>query len=155
MPVLTERIETRLPIDEAFAFIADFANAAAWDPGVASSEREGSGPVAVGSRYRLGVRMGGRVAPMTYRVVTLDAPRRVVLEGAGSGVVAIDDIRFEPGHDGRGTRITYTADIRLTGLRRLLEPFAGGAFRKVAENARAGMERALEARAAGTTGAAR
>ena len=63
MAVLRERIETALPIDEAFAFVADFANAAAWDPGVASAERIDDGALGVGARYRLGVRMGGRIAP--------------------------------------------------------------------------------------------
>jgi carbon monoxide dehydrogenase subunit G len=147
VPVLTERIETRLPIDEAFAYVADFANASTWDPGVASSERDGRGPLQVGARYRLGVRVGGRVAPMAYTVTLLDPPRRVVLEGRGSGVAAVDDIRFDPAAGGAGTVITYVADIRLVGMRRLLAPFAGAAFRRVAANARAGMERALERRA--------
>ena len=39
---------------------------------------------------------------------------------------AVDEIRFEPA--GTGTRIDYTADIRLGGLLRLVQPFLGGAF---------------------------
>jgi carbon monoxide dehydrogenase subunit G len=146
MAVLRERIDTTLGIEDAFAFVADFANAAHWDPGVATSERIDAGPVRVGARYRLGVRMSGRVAPMEYTITHLDAPRRVVLAGEGSGVAAVDDITFEPA--GAGTTITYVADIRLRGAMRLLAPFAGGAFRKIAANARAGMQRALDARAA-------
>jgi carbon monoxide dehydrogenase subunit G len=145
MPVLREHLTTTLPIDDTFAFLADFANAQDWDPGVAASARVDDGPVRVGARYRLEVRMGRGVAPMEYRITHLEAPRRVVLDGTGNGVVATDDITFEA-VDG-GTAIHYTADIRLTGLRRLLTPLAGGAFRKIAANARAGMERALEARA--------
>ncbi len=146
MAVLREQLETTLGIDEAFAFVGDFANSAQWDPGVATSVRVDPGPVRVGATYQLGVRVGGRVAPMTYTVTHLEVPRRVVLEGVGAGVKATDDIRFEP--SARGTTIDYTADIRLVGLRRLLAPFAGGALRKVAENARAGMQRALDERAA-------
>jgi carbon monoxide dehydrogenase subunit G len=149
MATLRERIDTHLPPDEAFAFIADFSNAARWDPGVASSERidaADGGPVGIGSRFRLGVRMGGRVAPMEYVITTWDPPRRVVLEGAGSGVSAVDDIRFEAAPS--GTRIDYVADIRLRGLLRLLAPFAGGAFATIARNARQGMQRALDQRAA-------
>jgi carbon monoxide dehydrogenase subunit G len=150
MTTLRERIDTNLPLDEAFAFVADFSNAARWDPGVASSERidveAGAGPVGTGSRFRLGVRMGGRVTPMDYEITTWDPPRRVVLQGAGSGVSAVDDIRF---HDTpSGTRIEYVADIRLRGLLRLLSPFAGGAFATIARNARQGMQRALDQRAA-------
>ena len=146
MAVLTERIDTALGIEDAFAFVADFANSAQWDPGVATSEQVGDGPVRVGTRYRLGVRMAGRVAPMEYTITRLDAPRRVVLTGEGSGVYAVDDISFEPA--GSGTTIRYTADIRLRGVMRLLAPFAGAAFRRIADNARAGMQRTLDERAA-------
>jgi carbon monoxide dehydrogenase subunit G len=146
MTRLNERIETTLPIDEAFAFVADFANSMHWDPGVATSERIDAGPVGLGARYRLGVRLRGRVAPMEYRITTFEAPRRVVLTGEGSGVSAVDEIRFEPA--GMGTRIDYTADIRLGGLMRLAQPFAGGAFAKIARDALDGMQRALDARAA-------
>ena len=142
MAVLREQIETTLGIDAAFAFVADFANAERWDPGVASSVRLNDGPVRVGARYRLGVRMGGRVAEMEYEIIRLEAPHRVVLEGRGSGVHAVDDISFAATPS--GTRIDYVADIRLQGLLRLLAPFAGGAFRRIAENARNGMQRALD-----------
>lgn len=150
MTRLTEQIQTSLPIDDVFAFVADFANSMHWDPGVATSERIDAGPVGLGARYRLGVKMRGRVTPMEYRITTFDAPRRVVLTGEGSGVSAIDEIRFEPA--GTGTRIDYTADIRLAGLMRLAQPFLGGAFAKIARDALDGMQRALDARAAQLSG---
>jgi carbon monoxide dehydrogenase subunit G len=146
MPVLREQIETSLAIDAAFGFVADFANASRWDPGVASSERLDDGPFAVGARYRLGIRLRGRVVPMEYRITYLAQPSRVVLVGEGSGVLATDDIRFES--TGAGTRIDYVADIRLRGLLRLAGPFARGAFSKIARDARDGMQRALDEQAA-------
>lgn len=146
MAVLRERIDTRLGIDQAFAFVADFGNAERWDPGVASSVRLDSGPVRVGSRYRLGIRMGGRIAPMVYEISRLEPPHRVVLAGRGSGVTAVDDITFRSTPE--GTEIDYVADIRLEGAMRLLTPLAGGAFRGIAERAREGMERTLDGLAA-------
>lgn len=145
MPLLRETIETALPIDEAFAFVADFANSSQWDPGVATSERIDPGPVGVGARYALGVRMRGKVAPMEYRVTAWEPGRRVVLAGEGSNVSAVDEIRFE--ETPTGTRVDYTADISLTGWMRLVEPFAGGAFEKLAKDALGGMQRALDERA--------
>lgn len=153
MPILREQIATSLPVEAAFDFVADFANAERWDPGVASSEQLDGGPVAVGSRYRLAVRMGGRVSPMVYEVVTLEPNRRVVLRGTGSGVAAIDDIRFEATQT--GTRIDYVADIRLRGLLALATPFTGGAFRRIARDARDGMQRALDTLAGAGARAAR
>jgi carbon monoxide dehydrogenase subunit G len=145
MAVLNEKIETTLALGDAFAFVADFANSQDWDPGVQTSERVNPGPVAIGARYRLGVRMGGRVSQMEYVVTTFEPLRRVVLTGSGSGVEAIDDIRFEA--TPQGTRIDYTADIRLRGLMRLAAPFAGGALARIARDARDGMQRALDQRA--------
>jgi carbon monoxide dehydrogenase subunit G len=153
MTTLRGRIETPLAIEPAFAFVADFANSAHWDPGVAYSERLDDGPVGVGSRYRLGVRLSGRVAPMEYRISVFEPPARVVLVGQGSGVSATDEIRF--GTTGTGTRIDYTADIRLGGLLRVAQPFLGRAFDRIGRDALAGMKRALDERAAGETGGSR
>ncbi len=149
MTRLHEEIETALPLDVAFPFVADFANSSRWDPGVKSSERLDPGPLAVGARYALVVRMGGRFAPMEYRVSTLEPLNRVVLTGSGSGVSAVDEIRFE--RSGTGTHIDYTADIRLGGLLRLVQPFLGGSFRKIAKDALAGMEKTLSEMAARET----
>ncbi|MEO8273891.1 MAG: SRPBCC family protein [Chloroflexota bacterium] len=146
MAVLKEQIQTPLDIEDAFDFVADFANSAQWDPGVATSEPLGDGELRVGARYLLGVRMGSRVAPMTYTVTKLERPNRVILAGEGSGVSAIDDISFSA--TAAGTTIDYVADIRLKGALRILAPFAGGSFRRIADNARAGMQRTLDARAA-------
>ncbi len=82
---------------------------------------------------------------MEYRITTFEPSSRVVLVGSGSGVDAVDDIRFESTPD--GTRIDYVAEIRLRGLLRLLSPFAGGAFARIARNARDGMQRTLDGRA--------
>lgn len=145
MTRLHERLTTRLPLDETFAFIADFANSMIWDPGVNTSERIGDAPVGVGARYRLGLTVRGRDAFMEYEITEYEPNRRVVLKGEGSGVSAVDDIRFEA-VDG-GTRIEYIADINLTGLLRLAQPFVGGAFDKIAKDAVEGMQRTLDERA--------
>ncbi len=147
MATLHETITTALPSEDAFAFVADFANAPAWDPGTATSERIDTGPVGVGSRYRLGVRMRGRVVPMEYRIEDFEAPRRVVLRGEGSGIQARDEITFQPAEG--GTRIDYQAEIHLGGLMGLLEPVLGRVFAKIGRDAANGMKRALDELARG------
>lgn len=146
MTTLREQIATTLPPADVFDYIADFESAAEWDPGVAHARRLDQGQLGVGSRYELGVRMGGRVVPMTYRITVFERPTRVVLEGEGSTVEALDDIRFVPAIE--GTVVDYTADIRLRGWMRLIQPFVGGAMTKVGRDAAAGMTRTLAARAA-------
>lgn len=142
VPTLRETLETTLPPAESFAFISDFANAPAWDPGTATSERLDAGPLGVGARYRLGVRMRGKVVPMEYRIETFEPDRRVVLRGEGSGVRARDEITFHA--HGSGTRIEYVAEIHLQGPLRFVEPLLGGIFAKIGRDARDGMQRTLD-----------
>jgi carbon monoxide dehydrogenase subunit G len=142
MTVLREELEVDRPLEEVSAFVSDFANAERWDPGVAESRAVTDGPVRVGSRYALTVLFNGRRLPMTYEVTAYDPPHRVVLAGSGSTVNAIDEIRFEA--TDRGTLIRYTADLRLKGPLRLLEPFMERKFQAVGNAAMTGMRAALE-----------
>ncbi len=136
MTRLRERIETDLPIDEAFDYIADFAHADEWDPNTTAAKRLGNVRPGLGARFALEVRMGGRTAPMEYRITEYERPRRVVLRGEGSGVTTVDEIRFE--RVGDRTVVDYIADIRLGGLLRLAQPFLGGAFRAHRRTGRGG-----------------
>ena len=144
MVVLREELEVDEPVEGAFAFVGDFANSAIWDPGVAESRNVTGGPLGVGTRYDLTVVFGKRSLPMTYEVTVFDPPHRVVLRGTGSTVNAVDDIRFEP--TPRGTKIRYTADLRLKGLMRVAEPLMRGRFQETGSQAIAGIKRAFEAR---------
>ena len=150
MTRIHERIETDLAIDHAFDYIADFDHADEWDLNTTDAARLGTEPPGLGARFALEVRMGRRTAPMEYRITEYDRPRRVVLVGEGSGVMTVDDIRFE--QVGERTVVDYMADIRLGGLLRLAQPFLGGAIRRIGQQAAEGMNRELARRASGRVG---
>lgn len=150
MPRLHEIIQTSLPPQDTFAFIADFVNSEVWDPGTVTSKRIGGTSVGVGTSYALTVKVGSGTAPMVYTIERFEPDTRVVLRGEGKTVSALDDIRFEPTADG-GTKVDYTADIELKGWMRLLTPFLGGAFKKLGDDARTGMTAALAERASAAT----
>ena len=146
---LREVIEVPRPIEEAFAFVADFANAGHWDPSVERSERVGgpdgvSASGGVGAEYRLMIQFDGRSLSMIYRIVTFEPPRRVVLNGSSPTVRALDDISFESTPAG-GTRITYVADLTMRHVLRLLEPRMKPGFERMGRDALAGMRAALQA----------
>lgn len=138
---LRETIEVDRPPQEAFAYVADFANTQEWDPGVREAEKLTGGSVDVGTEYRVVAEFRGREVPMRYRVVRFEPPGRVVLQGDGRTVSALDDIRFEP--TDRGTRIVYAADLEMKGLLRLAEPFLRGAFGTMGRRALDGLARRL------------
>jgi dehydrogenase/reductase SDR family member 12 len=142
MPLLEETLEVDRPLEDVFAFVGDFANTKDWDPGVAGATKVTDGPIEVGTRYAVDVVFNGRTLPMTYEVTAWDPPNHVALMGEGSTVRAVDDIRFEATET--GTRIRYSADLRLKGVLRLVEPFLGKRFDETGKAAMAGMRRALE-----------
>lgn len=141
MPELREIIQVSQPAGEAFDAVADFSSSALWDPGVVTAERVCAGaptPSGVGAEYLLTVRFRGRESEMTYRTTQYERPRRVVFQGIGTRIAATDTIEFEPLDEG-GTRITYVADLRLTGLAKVAEPFLGGEFDAMGKRALEGM----------------
>ena len=146
MTKLTESLETPLPQERAFAYVADWSRQAEWDPNTVSSELIGTDAAPrVGARYALQVKMGPRAVPMEYRITELDAPDRLVLVGEGSGVWSQDVITFS--QTPSGTRVDYEAEIRLSGVLGLLQPLLGRAFDGIAKGAVAGMKRELDAQA--------
>ena len=70
---LTE-IESSLPQVDAFAYMADFANARVWDPSVSVARRVGEAPIGIGSAFDLVARFGGRDVPLRYEIVEYDSP---------------------------------------------------------------------------------
>jgi dehydrogenase/reductase SDR family protein 12 len=138
---LQETIEVPRPIDEVFAYASNFSNAAQWDPGVVTSRKTSLGPIAVGTQFALRVRFGPRSIPMRYVVREYEPPKRVVLEGKGDSIHALDDVGFAstPG----GTRITYTAYISMLGALRIVEPLLKVPLDRVGKNAVRGLQAAL------------
>lgn len=130
------------PLEEVFAFTADFANAEKWDPGVASSRRIDDRPPGAGARYQLMVAFGPSEIPMVYEITEWDQNERVVLVGEGDALKAVDEIRFQPA-DG-GTLVDYTADLTFTNWVRFVVPFMAPALRRVGEKALDGLVAALE-----------
>jgi len=107
------RIESALPQAEAFAYMADFANARVWDPSVSEARRVGAGPIGIGSAFDLVARFGGRDVPLRYEIVRYDPPQRVVLEARRPGFVSRDTITIES--TGEGSVVTYDATLAFVG----------------------------------------
>ena len=134
-------IESALQQVEAFAYMADFANARLWDPSVSEARRLGETPIAIGSSFDLVARFGGRNVPLRYEIVEYDPPRRVVLEARRPGFVSRDTITVEPAAD--GSVVHYDATLAFGGLGRLLDPIVQRIFNRVGARAALGMQTAL------------
>ncbi|MDH3471876.1 MAG: SRPBCC family protein [Acidimicrobiia bacterium] len=142
MPRLKEQITVSRDQDEAFAYTADFANIEQWDPGVARSSRTSGGPLGVGSSFDLLVKFGSRTLPMTYRITEYEPSSRVVLEGVGDKIQAVDEITFAS--TDVGTAITYIADLNFGGVMRWVAPLLRPMLDRVGKKAVAGLAAALD-----------
>jgi Polyketide cyclase / dehydrase and lipid transport len=134
-------VSSSLPPVEAFAYMADFANARLWDPSVSEARRVGEGPIGLGSAFDLVARFGGRDVPLRYEIVEYDAPRRVVLEARRPRFSSRDTITVETA--GGGSIVYYDASLSFGGLGRLLEPVMQRVFNRVGARATAGLQTAL------------
>lgn len=144
MPRLQETVLVDLPIDEAFAYTAQFDNIRDWDPGAVRATARTDGPVGVGSVFDLDFEMGGRIVPLVYTMLEFEEPTRFVIEGKGGPLVALDTIEFRDMGDGT-TEVTYTADLEFSGILGLAAPFMGGILSRIGREAVAGLARELDA----------
>lgn len=122
----------------AFDNLADFTTLAVWDPGIAATERLDDGPLGVGSRFRVHVKLGPVTWPFIYEITVYDRPHRVVLETKGPLHHGEDDVTFVA-EDG-GTRVTWNAMFRVRGPGRLLEPALKVGFGRTVAEAVEGLE---------------
>ncbi|TGN63033.1 polyketide cyclase [Nocardioides eburneiflavus] len=119
MPSITRTFATSAPPEVAHAYLADFRNAEAWDPGTKSCERTG-GDGGVGTTYRNVSSFLGREVVVTYTTAELAPPTRVHLRGTNEQFEGHDI--FEIRAAGAGSEVTYTARMSFSGLSRLASP---------------------------------
>jgi carbon monoxide dehydrogenase subunit G len=130
-------IEVAAGPDAVFAYLADFANAAEWDPGIVEARRLTPAPTAVGTRFEVIALFRGKRQRFEYVVTEYEAGRRLALRGEGEKALT-DDVITVAGLDGR-TRVTYEADLRLKGLLRVAEPFLRSTFERMGDDALDGL----------------
>ena len=135
-------VQSKKSRGEVFDYLADFANAAEWDPGVVSAENLTGQPIGPGSRFRLMCRFAGRQFPLEYRITAFEVPSRMVFEADRGSISSVDEIRFVTVDE--GTSVTYEANLRLTGLLGpLMDPLLALVFRRIGERAAVGLRRVL------------
>lgn len=124
-----DAIDLPLPIEEAFAYLADFSRTADWDPGVIAARALTKGKAKLGSRFEVIVSFLGRRLPLEYCITEFESPTRLVLTGGDASLNSIDEITFvsRPG----GTRVTYEARLELKGIRRLADPLLDMLFQRI------------------------
>lgn len=125
---------------KVFDYLSDFTSTTEWDPGTVSTVRV-SGDGGVGTVYENRSRLAGRESALTYVVTEIRPPESITLRGHNDSVVAVDTMTFES--VGKGTRVTYTAHFAFKGVAKLAAPFLRPAFKKLGDQAEAGLQEHL------------
>jgi carbon monoxide dehydrogenase subunit G len=113
MVVHIEQAHSDLSISETWRRVADPRLIPTWDPGILAVVPIEAGPATVGSRYRVMLRVGAVAVPVTFKILALEPPHRIVLASEGRWLAAVDDVLVEP--HGAGARVTWRAELQLHG----------------------------------------
>jgi hypothetical protein len=139
MPQQIITVSTERSPEEVFAYLADFRSAAEWDPGVASVDLA-SGTAGEGdAAYDLVTDSG---IELRYEVTEFIPGHRFTLIADNGRFRSVDVISVERG--GEGAVATYDATLTFSGSLRFLSPLLGPFFKRIADKAGAGLERALD-----------
>lgn len=139
---LTQSILVRGDVDDVFRYVSDLSNIEQWDPGVLESRKITPGPVRPESEFRLRCKFFWFSFPMTYRVVLLDAPNRVVFEGRGEKFSARDSISFARVEN--RTRIEYSLDLNFEAASSVFENVMNVYVKSIGRAAVQGLAHAFE-----------
>jgi uncharacterized protein YndB with AHSA1/START domain len=119
MPEAHRTITIHKPVHEVFAFVANHDNDPQWRPGVVEI-RKSSG-AGVGERWFQRVNgPGGRQIPADIEITALE-PNRVLAFRAVEGPVRPEG-RYELTEESGATRLSFTLNAHLKGLKRLMSP---------------------------------
>lgn len=134
-------IVTTKPAEEVFDYMADFTSVAQWDETVVEASRIGERPPGEGARFRVKFRLAGRENELVYETIAYQRPRRVLLRAESGTMTSLDEVTIR--ETAEGTELTYDAKLEPSGLMRLADPVLGLLFKRLGDNAAAGLAREL------------
>jgi hypothetical protein len=125
MATFQNTVTIRRPVEDVFAFLADFENVPRWNKAILWTRKTSPGPVGVGTTYRQ-----ARTVPSTseegFEVTGFEPPRRLEVHGDIGPFAATIGYLLAPMGD--STQLTNAVDLApSSGALRLLAPLA--AFR--------------------------
>ena len=138
----TGTVEAPHSPEEVWHHLADLRSVEEWDPSVDEVELVGGEPRTEGARYDVEVRFRGRSINLPYRVVEVNPPHQVVFEAETSWVSVRDEAKIEP-KGLAASSVTWDADLRLRGVRRVLDLPLRASFHRIGEDAKQGLRERL------------
>jgi carbon monoxide dehydrogenase subunit G len=109
------------PVEDVFAFLADFENVPAWNYAIVETKKLSPGPVGVGTTYRQ-TRSVPRSSEESFQVTVFEPASRLEVQGEIGPFKARLRYALEP--TGSGTRLTNAVELESSGLLTFVAPLA-------------------------------
>jgi uncharacterized protein YndB with AHSA1/START domain len=123
MAPIVESVEIARRPEDVFAYMTDPSHLPEWQESAVSGRREGSAPLAVGSRAVITRRVGRRrELAMTSEVTELNPSSAFAVRGVDGPVRGIARSTVEPLGEGERSRVTIRLDFEGHGIGKLLIP---------------------------------
>jgi len=136
---LQQTVVVDKPLEDVFAYLADFTTTTEWDPGTVKTVLQ-RGDGGVGTTYLNTSTFMGRQTQLTYVVRDLVPDERIRLQGENKTVVAVDTMSFRKVE--AGTEVTYSAEFTFKGATRFVAPLFKPALDRLGQQAQAGLREA-------------
>ena len=114
-------VTIRRPVEDVFAFLADFENVPTWNHAIVETRKVSPGPVGVGTTYRQ-TRSVPRRSEEGFQVTVFEPASRLQVQGEIGPFRARVNYLLEP--MGGGTRLTNAVELGSSGLLTVVAPLA-------------------------------
>jgi uncharacterized protein YndB with AHSA1/START domain len=122
MATFQNTLTIQRPVEDVFAFLADFENLPSWNYAIVETEKTSPGPVGVGTTYRQ-LRSIPSKSEEGFQVTVFEPTSRLEIHGDIGPFTATISYLLAPTND--GTRLTNVVDLQpASGPLRLLAPLA-------------------------------
>ena len=120
MAQIKNSITIHRPIEEVFAFVADYSNNVKWQSGVISAEFTSPGPVGAGTTFKYDAEFMGRKLETTGELTAYDPPKMIAWKSTSGPFPMSGSTEFESVEG--GTLVTDTIEAEPGGFFKLAGP---------------------------------
>jgi uncharacterized membrane protein len=131
------------PVEDVFAFVANFENHPKWELNFQKVKLLTSTPIGVGTTYQCELKLPGQSAASKFEITDYEANKKIAFVGEAAGpATPKGSFLFEP--VAGGTKLTLLPRPEFRGFFKLLEPMMAGYIRKQNEEHLGNLKRLLE-----------
>jgi carbon monoxide dehydrogenase subunit G len=144
VPRIEHDVTINRPASEVFQFLTKLDDLPTWQESCLSVQREGEGPIGVGTKWTESRSMMGRESEQTMEITEYEPDQRFTVQSVGGPFTMRIEHALEPAGD--GTRLHVVAQAEMGGVSRLAGPMVKRQARQMFEKDFGTMKQQLESR---------